>query len=87
MVGDYLWFAGWRDIEIVELSDGVVKSDGGGGGGESQQQAGGMGALMRSLGLDFSGGRCDPLWVVRGRKVSDDESTGDADIAETTAKV
>ena len=22
MVGDYLWFSGWRDIEIVEVSDG-----------------------------------------------------------------
>ncbi|KAI9818510.1 MAG: hypothetical protein M1827_000569 [Pycnora praestabilis] len=31
MVGDYLWFAGWRDIEIVTLSDG--KSDNSGGGG------------------------------------------------------
>ena len=22
MVGDYLWFSGWRDVEIVEVSDG-----------------------------------------------------------------
>ncbi len=22
MVGDYLWFAGWRDVEIVTLSEG-----------------------------------------------------------------
>lgn len=31
MVGDYLWFAGWRDISIVTLSDG--KPDDGGGSG------------------------------------------------------
>ncbi|KAI9784518.1 MAG: hypothetical protein M1835_003556 [Candelina submexicana] len=30
MVGDYLWFAGWRNVEVVELCDG--KADGGGGG-------------------------------------------------------
>ncbi len=29
MVGDYLWFAGWRNVEVVELCDG--KADGGGG--------------------------------------------------------
>ena len=27
MVGDYLWFAGWRDIEILTLSDGKQPSD------------------------------------------------------------
>ena len=43
MVGDYLWFAGFRKIDIFTLSDGA-----GNGGGW------------------FS--RCDPLWVVRGRK-------------------
>ena len=30
MVGDYLWFAGWRDVEIVTLCDG--KGEGGRGG-------------------------------------------------------
>lgn len=43
MVGDYLWFAGFKKIDIFTLSDGA-----GNGGGW------------------FS--RCDPLWVVRGRK-------------------
>jgi hypothetical protein len=43
MVGDYLWFAGFRKIDIFTLSDGA-----GNGGGWSS--------------------RCDPLWVVRGRK-------------------
>jgi hypothetical protein len=46
MVGDYLWFAGFRKIDIVTLSDGTP-----GGGGVSR----------------FFG-RCDPLWIVRGRK-------------------
>lgn len=54
MVGDYLWFAGWRDVEIVTLCDG--KGDGGKGGGW--------------MGI-FGGGRPDPLWVVRGRKVDE----------------
>lgn len=46
MVGDYLWFAGFKKIDIVTLSDGTT-----GGGGVSRF---------------FS--RCDPLWIVRGRK-------------------
>ena len=25
MVGDYLWFSGWREVEIVEVSDGRGK--------------------------------------------------------------
>ncbi|KAI6797065.1 hypothetical protein KC332_g617 [Hortaea werneckii] len=62
MVGDYLFFAGWKRIEIVELSDGRVR--GGNGGGEGEQ--GGLGAFMKALGMDA--GRRDPLWVVRGVK-------------------
>ncbi|OTA33782.1 hypothetical protein BTJ68_08131 [Hortaea werneckii EXF-2000] len=58
MVGDYLFFAGWKRIEIVELSDGR-----GGAGAED----GGLGAFMRALGMDAAGRR-DPLWVVRGVK-------------------
>ena len=29
MVGDYLWFSGWRDVEIVEVSDGRGGRNGG----------------------------------------------------------
>ncbi|KAI7225274.1 hypothetical protein KC330_g9159 [Hortaea werneckii] len=67
MVGDYLHFAGWKGIEIVELSDGRVR--GGDDGGEEQQGGGGdggLGAFMKALGMDT--GSRDPLWVVRGVK-------------------
>ena len=56
MVGDFLWEAGWRRVEIVELCDG--KGEGGSGG-----------LWMGLWGL--VGGGCDPLWVVRGRKVEE----------------
>lgn len=59
MVGDYLWFAGWRDIEIVTLSDGKLAEE------ESAAQQGGLSAIMKMMGM---GGRCDPLWVVRAKK-------------------
>lgn len=48
LVGDFLWFAGFRDIEVLTLSDGTA--------------AGGTG-------LSKLFGRCDPLWIVRGKKV------------------
>lgn len=48
LVGDYLWFAGFRNIEMLTLSDGTT--------------AGGTG-------LSKLFGRCDPLWIVRGKKV------------------
>jgi len=60
MVGDYLWFAGWRNIEILTLSDGKLKEE------AEQAQQGGMSAFMKMLGM--GGGRCDPLWVVRAKK-------------------
>ncbi|GAB1744802.1 hypothetical protein NU219Hw_g2724t1 [Hortaea werneckii] len=71
MVGDYLFFAGWKDIEIVELSDGRVRGPGEDGDGGSEEQGtgaddGGLGAFMRALGMDAA--RKDPLWVVRGVK-------------------
>ncbi|KAF2160446.1 hypothetical protein M409DRAFT_70414 [Zasmidium cellare ATCC 36951] len=56
MVGDFLWFAGWRGIEIVELSDGGVQ---GGGGG-----SGGLKGFLAGMGMR---GR-DPVWVVRAVK-------------------
>ncbi|CAJ2510324.1 Uu.00g050270.m01.CDS01 [Anthostomella pinea] len=57
MVGDYLHFAGWKDIEIVELSDGKPP--------EGPTQAGLGNFLSGIIGM---GGR-DPLWVVRANKV------------------
>lgn len=61
MVGDFLSFAGWSKIEIVELSDGTVRE--GGVGGEDGQAAGLQG-LMAWIGMN----RRDPLWVVRAMK-------------------
>lgn len=60
VVGDFLWFAGWRDIEIVEVSDGQV-GEGSSGGGDGVQ-GNSLQGLMGWMGV---GGR-DPLWVVRG---------------------
>lgn len=63
MVGDFLHFAGWKGIEIVEVCDGEVRVEGeeeeGGGEGE------GLKRLMRMMGRR----RRDPLWVVRGWKM------------------
>ena len=56
MVGDYLWWSGWKGVEVVEVCDGRVEGEGGG--------------LGRWRGL-FGGGGVDPLWVVRGVKVGD----------------
>ncbi len=58
MVGDYLWWSGWRGVEIVEVCDGRVKEGEGGGGGGT--------GLARLMGM-FGG--VDPLWVVRAVKV------------------
>lgn len=60
IVGDYLWWSGWRGVEIVEVCDGV-RRDGEGEGG-----------VMGMLGL--GGGRADPLWVVRGVKVGEGDA-------------
>lgn len=62
MVGDFLHFAGWKGIEIVEVCDGEVreeKREGEEGEGE------GLKRLMRMMGRR----RRDPLWVVRGWKM------------------
>ncbi|KAK4986439.1 hypothetical protein LTR28_001990, partial [Elasticomyces elasticus] len=56
MVGDYLWFAGWRSIEIVDLS-GKDEED-------EQPDGGALQRFMRSMGM----GAHDPIWVVRGTK-------------------
>lgn len=60
MVGDFLHFAGWKRIEIVELSDGKVEM--GEEGGEGGQKS--LRGLMAFMGM---GGR-DPIWVVRAVK-------------------
>lgn len=55
MVGDYLWFAGWRQIEVVDLKAGEE---------EENTEQGGVVGLMRMMGMRGS----DPLWCVRGVK-------------------
>ncbi|GAM84780.1 hypothetical protein ANO11243_027810 [Dothideomycetidae sp. 11243] len=57
MVADYLHFAGWTGIEILDLKAGERTDD---QGGDAQR---GFKELMRSFGM----GADDPLWVVRGR--------------------
>jgi len=53
MVGDYLYFAGWSDIEIIDLSGADL---------EEQADASRVAGLVKWAG--FRGH--DPLWVVRG---------------------
>ena len=55
MVGDFLHFAGWQKIEIVELSNGKV------GEGEQSEASQGFQGLMAMMGMNSR----DPLWVVR----------------------
>ena len=64
MVGDFLHFAGWKGIEIVELSDGTVEQteqtdSSSSSGARSLQGLFGMMGMMRAR---------DPLWVVRARR-------------------
>jgi len=59
MIGDFLHFAGWEGIEIVELSNGKTN--------EAVQQSapqGGLQGLMSWMGMNHR----DPLWVVRAVK-------------------
>lgn len=58
MIGDYLHFAGWKKIEIVELSSGKVDA------GQGEQAPQGFQGLMSWMGM----GTRDPLWVVRAVK-------------------
>lgn len=58
MVGDYLWFSGWRDIEIVDVKAGDEE------GKASQSQAIGLQGFMAQFGI----GHEDPLWVVRAKR-------------------
>lgn len=59
MVGDYLHFAGWRNIEIVDLKSCVSEDE-----SPVQQPAQGLRAVMTMMGL----GSNDPLWAVRAIK-------------------
>ena len=67
MVGEYLWWSGWREVEIVELSDGTAKE-----GEEAGGMGGGLGDFLDRLGM--GSGRVDPLWVVRGVKMDESEA-------------
>lgn len=60
MVGDFLHFAGWSEVEIVTLSDGKVAEQDRG----EAEASGGLQGLMGWLGMR---GR-DPVWVVRATK-------------------
>lgn len=59
MIGDFLHFAGWEGIEIVELSNGKVAES-----GEQAAPQGGLQGLMSWMGMNHR----DPLWVVRATK-------------------
>jgi hypothetical protein len=62
MVGDYLHFAGWTNIEILDLGD-----------AESEQEsASAVAGLMKWAGM----GGHDPLWTVRGVRKVDQKILG-----------
>lgn len=73
MVADYLWWSGWRKIEVVEVCDGRRRPEdenegiGGESGGGGDLMKGGLEELLRRVGLGSD--RVDPLWVVRGVNV------------------
>jgi hypothetical protein len=58
MVGDFLHFAGWKKIEIVEVSNGKVEQQ---PRSESAPQANSLQGLFGWMGMNSR----DPLWVVR----------------------
>ncbi|PNS20051.1 hypothetical protein CAC42_5501 [Sphaceloma murrayae] len=60
MVGDFLHFAGWSNIEILDLKEG---DDQGGDISQDQSAQRGLKDLMRMMGM----GASDPLWCVRAR--------------------
>ena len=60
MVADFLHFAGWQKIEIVELSSGRADvAD------QAEQSQGGLQGIMAWMGMNSR----DPLWVVRAVKI------------------
>lgn len=72
MVGDYLWWSGWRGVEVVGVCDGRRRE----GEGEEREEGkgigGGLAGLMRGM-FGGGGGGVDPLWVVRAVKVAQGE--------------
>lgn len=58
MVGDYLWFAGWRNIEILDLKAEEKNNQ------TQEQDQGGLQSFMRMMRM----GGSDPLWAVRAVK-------------------
>jgi len=58
MVGDYLHFAGWKKIEILDLKAGEDE------GNAMQEQQGALSGFMKMMGM----GGNDPLWAVRAVK-------------------
>jgi hypothetical protein len=65
MVGDFLHFAGWKGIEIVELSDGKAEQAEQIDGSSSSSGARSLQGLFGMMGMM---GARDPLWVVRARR-------------------
>lgn len=63
MVGDYLWWSGWRDVEILDLKE-AEEVEGAAGAGAAGGEVKGLQGLMGWFGM--GGGHRDPLWVVRG---------------------
>jgi hypothetical protein len=57
MVGDYLHFAGWKDIEIVDIKAGDAAN-------APAEDQGGLQGFMQRMGMSGS----DPLWCVRAFK-------------------
>ena len=60
MVGDYLWWSGWRDVEIVTIWDEKAENP------KTGTQGGGGGNMLSWI---MGEGGTDPLWVVRGRNI------------------
>ncbi|KAL1297126.1 hypothetical protein AAFC00_004703 [Neodothiora populina] len=59
MVGDYLWFSGWKDVEIIDVKAGYQQCANAPDQGQS-----GLQGFMSMMGMTHE----DPLWVVRARR-------------------
>lgn len=62
MVGDYLWFAGWGDVEIVDVKAGDVEA--------TNASRGGSQSGLQGFMAQFGFGHQDPLWVVRAKRTA-----------------
>ena len=62
LVAGYLWWAGWRGVEIVDVIEDEAT--------HSEKKKGEGGLMAKLMG---GGGVGDPLWVVRGTKVPEKE--------------